>query len=735
MAAAAGVAVAQRGAAPVTLPGAHGRRRDAPAQRLAHRAGRTPHRDRRPAARDGPLARRPLAHRHQQRLPEADAARRRSRARRRHATVALDDAWLGLAWHPDGKRLYSSGAASNSVQRAGVGERAADAPGTKTRRRRATTPLGAGRRDRPSAHADVRRRHRGQPGRHAARTPCTCFGKCVSARRSRRRARSRADRGLPAEPYTCLLSPDGTTLFVSLWGGARVLLFDAKTLAPTGEIVVGEHPNAMVLSARRHAAVRRVREHERGVGRSISRRRRPTEQISIALFPERAAGLDAERARALARRPAAARRQRRQQHGRDGGRLDSPAQSRVLGLHPDRLVSDGRRCSAATASQLFVLSGKGLTSMPNPRGAAGRRAAAARASTRDRCSRARCRSCPTPDDDGARGATRRRSTTLTPYTRRRRGWRRPRRPAASPIPRRVGDPSPIKHVFYVIRENRTYDQILGDLDRGNGDPTLALFGEDVTPNAHALAREFVTLDNFYVNAEVSYDGHAFSTGAYATDFVEKIWPTNYGGRGGPYLSEGGGEMRNAVRQHRGAAERLHLGRASCAPARPCAATASSRATTRRRQRPGKVGAGHRARARGPRASDVPAVRPEDSRQHAHRRLARGVQAVRGERPAAGARRSSACGNDHTNGTRAGFADAARDDRGERPRARPPRRRDQPQRLLEGLGDLRARRRRAERAGPRGRAPVAGVRRQPVRRAAASSTARSTRRRACCARWS
>ena len=71
--------------------------------------------------------------------------------------------------------------------------------------------------------------------------------------------------------------------------------------------------------------------------------------------------------------------------------------------------------------------------------------------------------------------------------------------------------SAIKHVFYVIRENRTYDQILGDLDRGNGDPNLALFGESVTPNAHALAREFVTLDNFYVNAEVSYSGHAFST--------------------------------------------------------------------------------------------------------------------------------------------------------------------------------------------------------------------------------
>src|SRR5206468_1524318 len=118
-------------------------------------------------------------------------------------------------------------------------------------------------------------------------------------------------------------------------------------------------------------------------------------------------------------------------------------------------------------------------------------------------------------------------------------------PAASPIPARVGGPSPIKHVFYIIRENRTYDQILGDLDRGNGAPALALFGETVTPNAHALAREFVTLDNFYVNAEVSYDGHAFSTGAYATDIVQKFWPVNYGGRGAAYLSEGGGENRNA----------------------------------------------------------------------------------------------------------------------------------------------------------------------------------------------
>src|SRR5262249_52326569 len=108
----------------------------------------------------------------------------------------------------------------------------------------------------------------------------------------------------------------------------------------------------------------------------------------------------------------------------------------------------------------------------------------------------------------------------------------------------VGDSWLIKHVFYVIRENRTYDQVLGDLPHGNGDPSLTLFGDDVTPNAHALAQTFTTFDNFYVNAEVSYDGHAYSTGAIANDFVEKMWPMNYGRREGLYLSEGGYKMRN-----------------------------------------------------------------------------------------------------------------------------------------------------------------------------------------------
>ena len=110
--------------------------------------------------------------------------------------------------------------------------------------------------------------------------------------------------------------------------------------------------------------------------------------------------------------------------------------------------------------------------------------------------------------------------------------------AGNPIPQKIGDPSPIKHVFYIIKENRTYDQVLGDVAEGNGDTSLVLFGERITPNQHALVKEFVLLDNFFVDGEVSADGHNWSTGAYATDFLEKTWPTSYGGRGGSYDAEG-----------------------------------------------------------------------------------------------------------------------------------------------------------------------------------------------------
>ncbi|MEP6755749.1 MAG: beta-propeller fold lactonase family protein [Chthonomonadales bacterium] len=101
------------------------------------------------------------------------------------------------------------------------------------------------------------------------------------------------------------------------------------------------------------------------------------------------------------------------------------------------------------------------------------------------------------------------------------------------IPTKPGDKSPIKYVLYIIKENRTYDQVFGDVKKGNGDPNLTLFGADVTPNHHALAEQFVLLDNLYCNGEVSQDGHPWCVSAYCTDFTQRSWVTSYSKKGQP----------------------------------------------------------------------------------------------------------------------------------------------------------------------------------------------------------
>jgi hypothetical protein len=94
----------------------------------------------------------------------------------------------------------------------------------------------------------------------------------------------------------------------------------------------------------------------------------------------------------------------------------------------------------------------------------------------------------------------------------------------------AGGKNPIKHVIYVMKENRTFDQILGDLGVGDGDPSLVMYGADITPNEHKLARQFGVLDNFYDSGEVSGDGHVWSTAAINSDYNEKTWQLAYRGK-------------------------------------------------------------------------------------------------------------------------------------------------------------------------------------------------------------
>ncbi len=105
---------------------------------------------------------------------------------------------------------------------------------------------------------------------------------------------------------------------------------------------------------------------------------------------------------------------------------------------------------------------------------------------------------------------------------------------ATPVPTRPGEVSSIKHVLYIIKENRTYDQVFGDLPQGNGEPEFCMFGRDVTPNHHALAEEFVLLDNFYCNGVLSADGHQWTNEGYVTDYLEK----SFGGFNRSYPYDG-----------------------------------------------------------------------------------------------------------------------------------------------------------------------------------------------------
>ncbi len=112
-----------------------------------------------------------------------------------------------------------------------------------------------------------------------------------------------------------------------------------------------------------------------------------------------------------------------------------------------------------------------------------------------------------------------------------RAWEKSQsRKSPAPVPRRLGEPSVFEHVVYIIKENRTFDQVFGDLPQANADPSLCVFGREVTPNHHALAEQFVLLDNYYCNGVCSADGHAWAMEGYATDYLEKSfggWARSY----------------------------------------------------------------------------------------------------------------------------------------------------------------------------------------------------------------
>lgn len=340
------------------------------------------------------------------------------------------------------------------------------------------------------------------------------------------------ERRLPLghEAYTCLLNPDGSELYISLWGGSAVAVYDPESGVITRRIAAGSHPNDMVF----HPDGKRLFvacANDNTVSVIDTEAGKVLETMATALYPDAPAGSTTN---GLTVSP-------------DGEYLyianadnnclavfevEEYGESRSLGFIPtgwyptDVEIANGK---------LLVCNGKGFSSKANPKGPVPGEPRTEETEYIGGLFLGTLSIIELPEEALLADYTQL-VYENTPYNKEIEE-KAPGEPG-NPIPMTLDEESPIKYVFYIIKENRTYDQVLGDMPEGNGDPSLCLFPDSITPNHHALAREFVLFDNFYVNAEVSADGHNWSMAAYANDYVEKTWPTSYGGRGGTYDYEG-----------------------------------------------------------------------------------------------------------------------------------------------------------------------------------------------------
>ena len=449
--------------------------------------------------------------------------------------VALEESFYGLAWSPDGKKLYASGAGAEVIH-------AFDFQAGYLSARREFPLRPVGQQGVPSGlatSADGRSLYIAESwGQRVEKISATdgaflwqrtlgvAEGTATTDHEGAR-VKAASDAAAPF-PYTCLPDEKHGRVYVSLWAQSTVLVLDAQTGIDVARWSVGSHPCEMVLGGDGRLYVAESNLNSVSVIDTASGR--ITETLTASLYPNSPPG---SMPNSLALSP-------------DGELLfvanannnnvavfdiEIVGKARSLGFIPVgwfptsvRVTRDGK--------SLVVANGKGFTSAANPRGPFPGTSAPRnlqeyigglfagsislidlpveknRAQQFGQWSKTAFSCSPLDASAAVRGLR--------------------ERPTGNPIPAKVGDPSPIKNVIYIVRENRTYDQVFGDIAEGNGDLSLCLFPARVTPNAHALAHEFVLLDNFYADGEVSADGHEWTMGAQATDFVEKMWPFSYG---------------------------------------------------------------------------------------------------------------------------------------------------------------------------------------------------------------
>jgi YVTN family beta-propeller protein len=350
---------------------------------------------------------------------------------------------------------------------------------------------------------------------------------------------------LPGEAYACLLSPNGKLLYVSCWGCDKVLVFDTQKQEISNSISVGDNPNDMTLN-KKGTYLFVSNANDNSVSVIDLKKMNVIETLNSALSPDSPPGSTANSV-ALSDDEKTLYIANADNNCLSAFDVSSPGNSKSLGFVP---VGWYPTCVRIVNKKLYVTNGKGFSSFPNPNGPNPyKKKQKVNYQAGDEKKPAEVQyiasllkgtlsiiSCP---DNSALAKYSQQVYNNSPYTKQKEALANIN--AGNPI---SPQSSPIKYVFYIIKENRTFDQVLSDVKGGNGDTSLLLFGERITPNQHALAKEFVLFDNFYVDGEVSADGHNWSTGAYATDYLEKTWPTAYGGRGGSYDSEGNRAVAN-----------------------------------------------------------------------------------------------------------------------------------------------------------------------------------------------
>lgn len=452
-----------------------------------------------------------------------------TRSQRKIDSVEIWRSWYGLAFSADEKSLYVSGGHSNNIYRYDI----------QNQKLRLADSIVLG---------------KPWPERVGP------AGIALDAKRNRLYVVTREDKqlyivdlarkavmakyGLDAEAYACKLSADGTELFITCWGCDKLLTFDLKKDSWKQPITVGDNPNEILITPDSKLLFV-CNANDNTVSVVDLKQRKVVETLDAALYPNSPSGSTTN---SLAYH---ATKKTLYIANADNNCLavfdvSKPGSSQPLGFIPTGWYPTTVRI---IGKDLWVANGKGYESKANPFGPSplrnredvihhgGVTKKGSEVQYIGSLFKGTLSIIPFPGKDELKKYTTQ-VYANSPYT----DFVKNEKQVAAPFP--LGKQSPVKYVFYIIKENRTYDQVLADLPQGNGDTTLLLFGRKYTPNQHALAEQFVLLDNFFVNAEVSADGHNWTTGAYATDYLEKTWPSSYGRRGGTYGGEGEREIAN-----------------------------------------------------------------------------------------------------------------------------------------------------------------------------------------------